>query len=383
MRLTILTLAWLAVFTPIACSRKETRDELRQRWAAYLKDGYERSNFDLIFASHPSVGSVDGYRVWQGEYRGVPIALYSCIYSKPWGGDLGWISIVLAVEETAMPLPDDNPNYRGPPVVRSVVREIAEHKYAPEEIAINSILSNPRDQNSWEIGQVRVEVKDQGKGRLGFMINAAKKPTWAAFDLEQALKGETLSGAKKIKPLPFKKYTPEEFAKAMISILKTTEVTTARWWASAPSSSQMIALDHPMWEDPAAVKMLLTTAPMKELVYAINFMGRQCKDSMYLRRLESIDSTLLGLANHKSAGVRGASGRLFGGHLWPKDVHALEPLLKSDDPGIQSSVLRAFANRGELPRDIQRVRELAKSKNEQVRFEVDQLFTEKAKNDQH
>ncbi len=144
---------------------------------------------------------IDGYRVWQGEYRGVPIALYSCGYAKPWGQGMGWISIVLAVEETGVPGPDVYCEYSGPPIPRLVVREIAEHKYAPEEISIRSILNDPEYLNSWDIAQVRVEVKDQGGGRLGFMIDAAKKPSWATFDLEQALNGETMSGAKEIKPL--------------------------------------------------------------------------------------------------------------------------------------------------------------------------------------
>ena len=382
MRLTVLALVWLAVFTPVACSRKPSSEEFRQSWSDRLRDGYGRTNFEHIFVSVPSAGMITGFRMWQGEYRGVPIALYSCSHSKPWGGDFGWISIVLAVEETGIPGPGVYSNYSGPPIPRLVVREIAEHKYTPQEIEISSILANPKRPRTWNIGELRVEVKDQGAGRLGFRINATRKPSWSAFDLEQLLKGENLSGPKKIEPMTFKKYIPEEFAKAMISILKTVGVASEQWWLASPSWSQAIALDHPMWENPSAVKELLTTAAPKELVYAIHFMGRRCIDSMYLRRLESIDSTLLGLANHKSARVRRAIGYLIcSSSVWPKDVHALEPLLKSDDPEVQSPVLRAFANRGELPRDMQRVKELAKSKNEQVRFEVDHMFTKKTMED--
>ena len=371
----ILTLACMASFPAVACSNKQNQDpsHLRRRWRKYLKDGYERSNFDMIRSSDPSIGTVEGYRVWQGKYRGIPIALYSCSYRKPWGGDLGWISIVLAVEKTGIPL--DNPNYSGPPVARAVVREIAEHKYSPLEIDIESILRNPRRRNSWQIGQVRVEVKDRGNSRLGFKINASKKPTWASFDIEKLLKNEDMTGPKEIKPTAFKKYTPQEFAKAMISILKTLRVTAEPWWRSSPTSSEMVRLDHPMWEDPSAMKTLLTTAPMKELVRAINVMNRRRKDSRYLMRLESINSTLLGLAKHKSFEVRGAFGKLlFREYLWPKDVHLLEPLLKSDDIHVLRAVLAAFADRGEVPRDMQRVRELAKSEDSFVRYGVKRVL---------
>ena len=379
MRLAIVGLSCLAVLTPVACRSIQDRDDLRQEWRTMLRDGSKRSNFDLIYVFEPGIGGVEGYRVWQGEYRGVPIALYSCSYSKPWGGDLGWMSIVLAVEETAIPLRDVHLNvpvdYTGPPIARLDVREIVEHKYSPLEIDIESILRDPRHQNTWQIGQVRVEVKDQGDGRLGFKINATRKPTWAAFDLEKVLKGENLSGAKKIKPLAFKKYTPQEFAKAMIAMLKKARVTADPWWRSSPTSAEMIALDHPMWEAPAAVKALLTTAATKELVHAINFMKRRCKDSRYLRRLESIDSILLGLANHKSSEVRGAFGNLLWQELlWPKDVHALEPLLETDDTRVLTGVLGAFADRGEVPRDMQRVRELGKSKDSFVRSRVERLL---------
>jgi len=369
------------VLTAAACSSQGGKGvtqetKLRQRWQDSLRDGYRRSNFDEIYAIDPRVGTITGFRLWQGEYRGVPIALYSCSYSKAFGGDLGWISIVLAVEETATPLPAVHPHYAGPPLARSVVREVAEHRYPSGEIKVGSILRKPGRDNSWRIGQVRVEIKNQGDGRLGFKINAAKKPSWITFDLEQALKGENLSGPKEIKPLPFKQYTPEEFAKTMVSILKTFKVTASPWWHSKPRSSEMATIDHPMWEDAVAVKALLTTAPPKELVHAINFMERRSwRDSRYLRRLESINLTLLGLASHESPEVRGAFGMLLNSTLlWPSDIGKVEPLLGSSDVQIQAAGLAAFADRGDAPKDLQRVKELANSKDSQVRFEVERVL---------
>ena len=379
--LAALTLGWLVVLTPAACSSqggnsvgRETK--LRQRWAASLKDGYERSSLDEIVAVDPQLGTVSGFRLWRGEYRGVPIALYSCAYSKPFGGELGWIRVVLAMEEAGAPLPAVHPNYTGPFVARAVVREVAEHKYPPADIAVTTILRDPRHGNTWSIGQVTVEIRDKGDGRLDFKINATKKPGWATFDLEQVLKGANLSGPREIKPLPFKQYSPKEFGKAMVSILKTFKVTADPWWQSKPSSSEMSAVDHPMWADPSAVKGLLTTAPTKELVHAINFMERRSwRDSTYLRRLESIDSTLMGLGNHESAEVRGAFGMLLNSTLlWPGNVGKVAPLLASTDVEVQAAALAAFAFRGDVPRDLQRVRELAKSKDSQVRFEAERVL---------
>jgi hypothetical protein len=285
--------------------------------------------------------------------------------------------VVLAVEETAVvPLRRTNPNYTGPAVARAVVREVAEHKYAPADIAVSAILRDPRWENSWSMGQVAVEVSDKGDGRLDFKINATKKPSWNTFDLEQVLKGENLSGPKEIKPLAFKQYSPEEFAKAMVAILKTFKVTAEPWWQSHPTSAEMAAVDHPMWESPSAMKALLTSAPTKELVYALNFMERRSwRDSRYLRRLEPIESILLGLAKHESREVRSAFGYLLRSTLlWPNDVHVLEPLLQSDDPEVLSQVLAAFAFRGEVPNDLRRVRELAKINNSQLQFEIGRIL---------
>jgi hypothetical protein len=373
---------WSVVaFTLGACSDQggstvSRERKLRQRWGRYLKDGFERSNFDKIAAVDPRVGTVSGFRLWQGDYRGVPIALYSCSYSKAFGGELGWIGVVLAVEETALPLASVHPNYSGGPVARGVVREVAEHKYKADDIAISTILRDPRHENTWSIGQVRVAIKDQGDGRLGFRIGATKKPMWTTLDLEQVLSGENLSGPKQIRPLPFQELTPEQFAKAMIAILRTFRVTADPWWQSSPTSSEMAAADHPLWEDPSAVKLLLTSAPAKELVHAINFMERRSwRDSRYLRRLARINATLLGLANHESAEVRGAFGYLLRSTLlWPEDVHKLEPLLETDDPQILSQVLAAFAFRGHPPKNSKRIRELTKSKDSQVRFEAERVL---------
>jgi hypothetical protein len=350
-------------------------EQVRQEWDGYLKDGYDRSDYNEIHAFRPSVGGICGYRMWQGEYRGIPIALYSCSYSRPWGADLGRISVILAVEETGLPLRVPYPNYSGP-FIRAIVRPVAERRYEPSDIAAESILSIPGRANSWSIGQVRVETRDEGGGKLGFKVSATRTPQWEGFDLEAILKDENLTGTKTILPLKRPQYTAEEFAQAMIDKLVTFRVTANPWWGSVPLSSEMVSIDHPLWEDPAAVEQLLKKAPMKALVHAINFMERRsCKDERYLCCLESIDATLLGLASNESAEVRSAFGFLLRRTLlWPKDIRALEPLLMSPDPEIQSQVLNAFTSRGEIPRNMERVKELRNSTDHYVRSEVERMF---------
>ena len=84
---------------------------------------------------------------------------------------------------------------------------------------------------------------------------------------------------------------------------------------------------------------------------------------------------LLGLASNDSAEVRSAfGGLLFNNLLWPRNVRTLEPLLKSSDPRVQSQALAAFAWRGKMPSDLQRVRELANSSDSYVRFEAERVL---------
>jgi len=324
--------------------------------------------------------------MWQGEYRGVPIALYSCCFRESAGASIGWVSVVLAVEETAILTPEIHRyarNYSGLPVARSLVRKVAEHRYPPTDVAVASII---RDPIHWStgIGQIRVETKDRGVGRLAFRISAVKQSSWRTFDLENILKSEKLSGPKEIKPLPFDEYTADGFAKAMVSKIKMLLRAKERGSGGSLSSFDLIALAHPMWEDPSAIKALLTTAPAEELVYAIRFMGsRISKDQIYLRRIESIDSTLLGLANHESSEVRKSFSYLVGSSkFWPRDVHALEPLLESDDTEILSQVLLAFVLRNEVPENMERVRELAGSEDSGVRLHANSLLKlSESKND--
>jgi hypothetical protein len=214
-----------------------------------------------------------------------------------------------------------------------------------------------------------VEVRDEGGGKLGFRMDPAKEPRWESFDLEKLLKDEHLAGPPKVTPLQWPKYTHEEFAKAMIARFETFRMATEPLWNAGPESLEMQSIDHPMWEDPEAVKQLLTTAPAKPFVCAIGVIRRRAvKDPRYLNRLESIDNTLLGLASNPSEEVRRAFADLvWGSDLWPGDVHLLDPLLMSADPIVQASILRAFAIRKTVPHNIGRVRDLAKSPEAPVR----------------
>lgn len=349
---------------------------VREQWVAYLENGYGRTGSQPIQHFDPSVGTAMGCRLWQGQYRGVPIALYSCSFSKAWGGDLVWMSIVLATEKAGVPPSKDYPHYSGPPIPRAIVREVAEHRYPPDEIDVTSILTIAHRPNSWDVRQVRVEVRDEGNGRLGFRINATKELTWAAFDLEAVLAGEALSGPRTIESLSYPSLTAEEFAKVMIAELSKWDTKSARWWEGFPSTAEMSKLDHPMWDDPVAVKALLTTVPVGPLVHAIRVMARRsAKEPGYLLRLESIDATLLGLARHNALEVRHAFCQLLGQtELWPRNVHDLEPLLLSDDRTVQGHVLWAFTRRREVPNRLDRVRELAKSKDEYVRSAAERVL---------
>lgn len=343
---------------------------VRKQWVAYFENGYGRTGSQTIRHFDPSVGTAMGYRLWQGQYRGIPIALYSCSFSKAWGSDLVWLSIVLATEKAGVRPSKDYPYYSGPPIPRAIVREVAEHRFPPGEIDVTSILTEAHRPNSWDVRQVRVEVRDEGNGRLGFRINATEKPTWAAFDLEAALKGEALSGPRAIESLSYPSLTAEEFAKVTIAELSKWDTTSARWWEGFPSTAEMSQVDHPMWDDSGAVKTLLSAVPVGPLAHAIRVMSRRsAKEPGYLLRLESIDATLLGLARHDAKEVRHAFCQLLGQtELWPRNVHDLEPLLMSDDRTVQGHVLSAFTRRKESPRRLDRVRELAASEDGSVRL---------------
>jgi hypothetical protein len=370
MRITVWLIVGALAVSLGGCPGGPDDPELRGKWDKALQDGHNRSNYDCIFASWASLGggSIDGFRMWQGDYRGVPIALYSCGYHMRMAGEMGWISIILTVEDNRKVPPDGIRR-------RMVVRQMAERRFEPREIDADKLLTSPGRSNSWDVGQVHVEVRDEGGGKLGFRMDPAKEPRWESFDLEKVLKDEHLAGPLKVTMVEWPKYTREEFAKAMIARFERPEMATDPIWNAGPESFEKEPIDHPVWEDPEAVKQLLTTAPTEPLLCAISvIVCRAGKDGRYLLRLESIQDTLLGLLSNPSPEVRAKTAGLLGSELWPRDVHVLEPFLMSPDPKVQVKVLRAFETRKTIPFNLARVRELTHSPDEIVQFYAEEVL---------
>lgn len=352
----------------------------RKNWDRFLRDGYNRTNYDRI-KNFDGTTRIDGYRLWQGWYRGVPIALYSCVvqqpYVSPTGGGIKSMSIILAVEE-GRPLP--TANAKAPVKIRVTIA--SEKTYEVKELDTSLMVDRPSlmalESQVVAAGRIKADVRETGGGKLGVTVNVLKVPTQYVFDLEKALAERKLSGEKKIVPAPvWPPYTPEEFSKRMREALAefatrpeaTGGVSLRRW--------EIESVDHPMWEDADAVKALLAAASDEELAKALCFMGvKDNEDPFYLTRLDRICPLLVKTGEHGSAEVRNQFCCILSCSIqWPKDLSVLEPLLAKKDDDVRASVLAAFANRHKMPSDRRLLRKLAESDNEAVRFWAKQLLS--------
>ena len=358
---------------------KAVAASLRKDWNRYLERGIDReSNYDAIYVSD-DITSVKGFSLWQGTYRGVPIALYSCRLASlmPLGQatTLKEVSIILAVEQDDIP-PNQNTFYR-----RCMVRSVAEQRFGFSEVDIDR-FPELRPQKGvatrFNIGAVALTLRDDGDGKMAFQVNFLKKPRWDVFELETVLKPYDMAGPAKIESPPVPSYTPEAFAKVMVERLGKFEQSLAygEWWCAAPRSREMATVEHPLWRDPAAVKALLAAAPERELVYALNVMRtRAWKDPSYPTRLQCLAPDLLKLAEHQSPAVRGAfRSYLVASEFWPADPAVLEPFLNVSDADLLSVTLGLFWKRGHVPQNMVRVRELMKHEDDSVRYRAELLL---------
>ena len=130
-----------------------------------------------------------------------------------------------------------------------------------------------------------------------------------------------------------------------------------------PLDHEVNAIDHPLWEDATAVKMLLARAPAKSLVHCLRFMRmRNHVDPYYLLSLDSIDEALLATASHRNHDVREAFARILISSIhWPGNTKALVPLIYNENDSVVAAALRMLDLRKVVPADRRRLKELARS----------------------
>jgi len=350
-----------------------------KQWTAWLRDGYERSRYDSVSTqatNSTSWMSIKGYRLWRGSYRGVDIALYSCavvnrLAFPKVGGGLYELRIVLATEESGAPA--CRPDYKGPALPRQIITPVAQKIFAAEQIDTKGLVMNPNlrpAEQVIEAGRIRIDVRGGDGGKLEFRLHALRKPEWAKLDLEIALGKFKLNGPKKLVDLSPPKLSGKQFAERTIAVLKTFERGREPWDRRA-SSEECLLVDHPLWENPAAMKQLLENAQAEELTDAVSFMKVKLSvDPGYLNRLEAINATLLALGDHKSREVRRAfGGLLFWSFHWPRDIHVLEGLLlKSTERDVIVGILGAFWKRKAAPNDRGILKKLEASDDKDIRY---------------
>lgn len=354
------------------CAGNIPPEAMRQEWDAALQRGVANNN-EVIHTADYGTG-VWGYRMWQGSYRGVPIALYSCVLmtrKEAFGpSSVHYVSVLLVVEKGRVPTagadkPVDRPGQASGPVQVMAEQQyrITDLKHKEDDFPppLGKVLSLGMD-----VGGITVAVRDGGEGRLGYRLNVMKDDAWGSFDLEQALADYRLAGPRTIAPLAFPAYTPDEFAKVMRERLGKLEIR-GQW----PTPAQMAEVDHPLWRDPKAMGVLLSTASDVELARALRVMTVLAHKypQGYFPSLAPIDQLILSMADHKSQEVRSAFAILLDYAAgWPRDPTVLEPLLKSSDPEIVVTVLTVFLriDREHVPRDLSQIETLAKSDNKRV-----------------
>lgn len=332
----------------------------RAIWNEHLENYAPKSAYEGVHATRYCpflwATTVEGYRVWQGSYRGVPIALYSRLLEH---GSIAnekgvqRIGIVLVAEDwrsAATPSPYG----------KRETTIVAEKVFKAAAVDMQRLSGPPARANAdsiW-IERLKIKVADQGNGVLAFRSDALATGAWHTFDLGAALKDYDLRGEKRIvsKHPP---WTKGEFVAHTIATMKGFEVEEGyQWWKWALGDAQIEIIDHPRWEDADSVKALLTAAPAEVLPHVLRFMRtKEWNDPWYLVGLATIDDVLLGLADHESGPVRGAFGELVGASVhWPEDIRKLEPLLLSEDPNVSTGAYRAYHNRKETPPKPQKLR---------------------------
>lgn len=194
-------LVLLSVFP--ACKSEEsnaavgTVEAAYARWTVKLRKGWQRLRFDNVGISSPRLATeVAGYRIWQGTYRGVDIAVYTyCViqpvYREDTLGGVAQMGLVLAVERAGLPIGE--PNYEGPPLPRQII-EPAERRIIPlAVINLDALRHEPvrtPPSRTWiDVGRWRARkvVFDKDSRNLTVEMKYTKPEAHVAFDLEKAL----------------------------------------------------------------------------------------------------------------------------------------------------------------------------------------------------
>jgi hypothetical protein len=367
----------------------QTEKEVLQLWAERFTDGYDRSYFEWISATDPTIGSVEGFLLWRGTYRGVPIAVYSCLFRHntffqiEHPGDypgkssgVRWLRLVLAIERTGNPFPGANPPHTGPTEQRMTIEQaaVAEVTGADIDLKILGLGQDSNDPDAINIALLKAKVTDKGDGVLEVTANALPKGKPITFDMEKVLAKEVLKGPKNILPLATPNYTVEEFTKETLTKLDSFEPYSEPWWSTPPRGREMMSVLHPMWHDQVAIRALLAKASDEELANAIRVARvLSAFTDNYFQNLK-MDSEFLGFLGHKSDAVRGAMGVIIGHHSkWPSDPSVLEPYLDSSDPEVVCSVLYSFALRHYRPKAMSKVVALQTHKDQVVRWAAEKL----------
>jgi hypothetical protein len=351
-----------------AQSPAESAKSCREAWDRFLRDRNASTDYHLV-NNIDGVTRVDGYRVWRGSYGGVPIALFSCIVQQPYvfyererGGIIS-MSIILGVQ---------HPDF-------SVVI-VSEQEHTASRLKTAEMVYTP-DSPHWEsmlvaAGRVKVEVKDMGDGQLGYRANVQKSDEWRSFDVQEALIQagfKPADGPLEFLPPP-PSYTVEQFCELMAERLagRCADGRETRWFAYRTAGADEVAqVEHPLWEDPEAVRALLERLDGYPLANVIAFMDvRHSRDPFYLVRLEEAGLTPVLLNAVLSSGtpeVRDRFNSLFRNTgNWPGMGGGLELLLRTGDRELVATALKRFCRRKVKPNDMSVVRELAESDDEDV-----------------
>jgi len=393
-RLVAIALAATIAGSLVGCESRSRNPSNREAdmlngWYAEFRHGGDRSLFlSDITALDPTVGFMDGELLWRGAYRGIPIALYSCLfrhntfYQVEHPGEypadtagVRWLRIILAVERPGSPYPGRNPPYTGPAEERMRVEQVAMTEFPGKVVDLKALgyRSDPTAPEELNPALLEVKVTDAGNGMMKVAVNALAKGQACVFDLEKALSKEQLKGPKRIEGLKFPEYSVEQFVQVTLDKLGKLKPTGEPWWRGTPRARDLGLLYHPLWENPEAVRLLLNRASEKQLVNAIKCLGILSRGVHY--RNAAMEAQLLGYLRHESGAVRGAfSWVVAHADRWPRNPRDLEPFLQSEDPNVLFGVLSAFVLRRHVPKDIERVRELAGSKEASVRDAANELL---------
>ncbi|MBI5722820.1 MAG: hypothetical protein HZA50_02595 [Planctomycetes bacterium] len=380
------------VVLSFSCNKGQaaSEDNAMAEWVNNLRDGgIAKSGFVKVYGSETFAGKAEGYQLWRGSYRGIPIALYSCMFqyntifqiehpSEYPKDSLGvkFIRVLLVVEENA------SGNAASQPVGKSGKASrvpVAVKEFTSAQIDPGRFVADPKtDPSGVAIGAAKITVKDNGNGVLAFQFNATKKQEWDSFNLEDALKGRNMTGEKKIVTPSFPDYTPEQFAEAVTKAFSELKFQDdiERSYDNFPTGKAEEIVAHPMWNNPDAMKALLKKANEKELVFVLNVMMTIDNDfdPWYLSRLASISPEIMELANNESVYVRNGFRDVFKNTFWPKDLKVLESWLNSKYPELIEIALGVFKAKKYTPSNIERVRELAKSPDDAIKMSAELLL---------